>query len=362
MSIKNHILRLLNNRKFVALICLFLIAVVGIVVNIKVLHFWDYNTEGNDIYYSWLEGKRILAGENPYARVLAENMRDNDKYATYFPLFYWLSASTQLLGFKDYSAWISFWRPIFLMFNLGIASLLFYHLYQNSFLNLGLFASLFWLLNRWTLNINRSSNLEFIPIFFGLLSLMILRKNKYISFLIFGLSLSFKQITIFLLPLYLIWAWQSSEGNKFKDTLIAVLLILSIPAITSLPFIVWNAEGFFKSILFSATRNPAGHVNALSLDAWIKLSIPEFIGLRAKLPMLGLMSLVFISFMKRQIGIYASVLLIMSVFVDFNSVIFNQYFCWVVPFIPLSICEMIATNKIIDYKIKQGKSQPLRYN
>ena len=67
--------------------------------------------------------------------------------------------------------------------------------------------------------------------------------------------------------------------------------------------------------------------------------------IRAKLPMFFLMGLVFLIAIKRQIGIYTSTLLTMSVFVDFNSVLFLQYFCWIVPFIPLAICEMIATNR-----------------
>ncbi|OUL23322.1 hypothetical protein BV378_21855 [Nostoc sp. RF31YmG] len=346
MQIKNHILRILNNRNFVVLICLFLIAVIAIIVKVKVLYLWDNNTKTQDIYYSWLEGKRILVGENPYARILAGNMRDNNKYATYFPLFYWLSALTQLLGFKEYSVWISIWQPIFLMFDIGIAGLIFYQFSQQKLLIFGFFTASFWLFNRWTLYVNSVAHLDFIPIFFLILSLMMFQKNKYTSFILFGLSLSFKQIAIFILPIYLIWAWQSSESNKLKNTLIAILLILSIPAITSLPFILWNAEGFFRSILFSATRKPdLGHISAASLDALIGLKIPYFIGIIAKLPMFFLMILVYLSAIKRQIDIYTSVLLAMSVFVDFNSVLFLQYFCWIVPFIPLAILEMIATNR-----------------
>ncbi|AOY80122.1 MULTISPECIES: hypothetical protein [Moorena] len=62
-------------RKTLVIICLILIAVVGVVINVKLLQVWNYNTEGHDIYYSWVEGKRILSGQNPYARVLSGNMR-----------------------------------------------------------------------------------------------------------------------------------------------------------------------------------------------------------------------------------------------------------------------------------------------
>lgn len=345
MQIKNNILMLLKNRNALFVVCLVLIALIGVVVNVKILHLWDYKTEGEDIYYTWIEGKRIIAGENPYARVLSGNMRQNQKYATYFPAFYLLSSFTQLVGFREYSAWISLWKPIFLIFNIGIAGLIFYQLTKRRLLPIGLFAALFWLLNRWTLHVTKIAQLDFIPIFFLILSLAILHRHKYSSFLIFGLSLAFKQIAIFVLPLYLIWAWQSAELNKLKNTLIALGLILFIPALTSLPFIFWSAEGFFKSILFSATRNPSSEWAALSLDALIREQITDFVGIKAKLPMLLLMSLVFLSAMQRQIGVYTSVLLIMSVFVDYNSVLFRQYFCWIVPFIPLVVCDIRGTRE-----------------
>ncbi len=41
-----------------------------------------HNMDGEDIYYSWIEGGRILHGENPYARVLQGDMQNNSKYAT----------------------------------------------------------------------------------------------------------------------------------------------------------------------------------------------------------------------------------------------------------------------------------------
>ena len=79
-----------------------------------------------DIYYSFREGQRILNGENPYERILSGNMRDNKKYATYFPVFYELSYATQALGLEQFSTWLVFWRRVFVAFNLGTAILLFY--------------------------------------------------------------------------------------------------------------------------------------------------------------------------------------------------------------------------------------------
>lgn len=76
-------------------------------------------------------GKRILSGENPYARVLAGDMRENDKYATYFPLLYLLSAAAQWAGLRDYDSWIFFWRQVFFLFTLAVGFLIFHVLYQR---------------------------------------------------------------------------------------------------------------------------------------------------------------------------------------------------------------------------------------
>jgi uncharacterized membrane protein len=328
-----------KSRKIIAVLCICLIVIFGIVVNVKLLNLWEYDPGGNDIYYTWLEGKRLLAGENPYARVLAGNMRENDKYATYFPLFYLLSALTQWIGFRDYSTWLEVWRPIFLAFNIGIGILIFYHFYQDRLWLLGLFAAFFWLFSRWTIHVTKIVHIEFIPIFLLLLSLTLISRRKELSFLLYGCSLAIKQIAIFLLPLYLIWAWQLAEENKFKAVIKALFYIILIPAILSLPFILWNAEGFFKSILFSATRLPSSHVSAASLDALLRDSYPAFVGIKAKLPMLFLMGLIFLSSIQKTIGIYTSVLLMMAVFINFNSVLFLQYFSWIVPFIPLVLCD-----------------------
>ena len=329
----------LFSRKPITFLCIVLIIVLGIVVNIELLNLWDYDPGGNDIYYTWLEGKRLLAGENPYARILAGNIRENDKYATYFPLFYLLSAFTQWIGFRDYSIWLNVWRPIFLAFNIGIGVLIFYQFDRENLLLLGLFSSLFWLFSRWTIHVTKIVHIEFIAIFLLLISLILLPRKTHLSFLLFGFSLAIKQVAIFLTPLYLIWAWQLADRNKLKEVLIALFYISIIPAIISLPFILWNAEGFFKSILFSATRLPDSHIKAVSLDALIQVNYPTFVGIKAKLPMLFLMSIIFISSARRQIGIYTSVLLMMAVFINFNSVLFLQYFSWIVPFIPLVLSE-----------------------
>ena len=206
--------------------CLLVILAAGAIAHIQL---WNRDTKGEDVYYVWMEGSRLLNGEDPYARILAGNMRENDKYATYFPGFYGLSALTQAAGLRDYEAWIAFWRVIFLAFDLAIGAALYLLIYPRGRLLAASFAAAFWLFSRWTLHVTEIAHLDFIPIFLMIASLGLFRKHRWSALLLFSLSLGVKQIAIFLVPLFLIWTWQSARQDKLKQTLLAGLVIASVP-------------------------------------------------------------------------------------------------------------------------------------
>ena len=291
-----------------------------------------------DIYFIWRDGGLIANGENPYERVLSGDMRENDKYSTYFPLFYLFVAATQFLGLKDFHAWIRLWQPTLLAFHLGIALLLGYSCQRSRQPILGMVGVLFWTFNRWTLNVVRIAHIDFVPIFCLIASLLAFEKHRRASFFLFGISVAVKQIAIFVAPLYLIWTWQSSRRVEIKARLTemahAVVCFAVVPFAISLPFLVWNPEAFIKSILLSATRNPGGHFSDSSFGTFLGLY-----GIPARLPMLLLMTLVIVAAAREQIGRYMSVLIIFSVFVDFSPVLFSQYMAWVVPFLILAACD-----------------------
>jgi uncharacterized membrane protein len=324
------------------LILLVLAVALGTSVYLHSL-FYEYDTQEEDIHFFWVEGKRILVGQNPYERVLSGDMRLNQKYATHFPLLYLLSALTQRVGLKGFPEWLSAWRLIFLLFNVGVALLIFYTVYRHNMPYLALFSCLIWLFNRWTLYVAQIAHTEFVPIFFLLLSFLLFDKHRWASLLLLGLSLAMKQIAIFLVPLYLIQIWRSSSRDAVREVLIAALAIASIPAALSLPFILWNVEGFVKSILFSVTRYQEAHCDVLSLDVMLGLS-----GIPARLPMFFLMALVYICATRRRIGMYTGALLTLFVFLGFNAVFFRQYMTWIIPFIPLSICDLARRRHLSD--------------
>jgi hypothetical protein len=291
--------------------------------------------ETQDIYFSYIEGKRLLEGKNPYKRILEGDMLENQKYATYFPVFYELSYISQKLGLRPYLSWLIFWKKIFAIFEFGIALLLYIALAREKLEWMGVFAAAFWLFNRWTLKIVEVSNLDFIPIFFMLLSLILLPRKKWLSLFLFSLSLGFKQIAIFLAPLYLIWVWHSADQkDRWKELALASLVIISVPLVSGLPFLIWNAEGFVKSILFSATRIGSNKFEVSSVD-----QIMGWQGLSARLLMLALMCAVYLAALRGYGKKYFAALLIMSIFLNYNTVLFAQYLAWVVPLTPMVLCD-----------------------
>lgn len=302
------------------------------------LQFWGFEApRKEDIYFIYLDGERLLQGMNPYERVLAGDMRVNDKYSTYLPGFYYLSWMTQVAGLQKFEAWLSFWRGIFLAFNLSIAALLFYLPARRGLLGFSVFAALFWLFNRWTLHVARTADLDFIALFFLLLSLYLFGRNRIASLLILGLSLTIKQVAIFVVPVYLIWSWKSPSEMRVKHLFSAAFWIGIIPLLASLPFLISNAEAFIRSILFSATRVAAAAFNVYSLDVALGWQ-----GILARLPILVMLLLLYWLAWKYNIAPFSLALLVLAVFVFFNSVFYTSYMVWLVALIPLAVYELLA--------------------
>ena len=311
------------------------IALVAVRVNLR---FWSLDTVGSDTYYSWVEGRRILDGQNPYERILHGGMDENNKYATYFPLFYEASTLVQRLGIRQYQAWIDFWRYIFLACNIAVGLTLCALLFSRRTWALALLAMPFWYFNRWTLSASATVALDFIPILLMILSLGLFERYRKTSLILYGFSLAIKQIAIFLAPLYLIWEYQQSRS--LKKTIIAGLWIAGIPLLSSIPFLLWNAEGFFKSIAFSATRTALNHFGAESIDSILNLS-----GLVARIPFLIMLCGAYFVTWQKVPGRFGSAMLVMAIFIAFNSILFQHYPAWLMPFIPLAAGEWIDSAK-----------------
>lgn len=327
----NRIILWLRERWLVVLVAIAALAIALVAVRVN-LRFWSLDTVGTDTYYSWIEGRRINDGRNPYERVLHGDMEENNKYATYFPLFYEASALVQKLGIRQYQAWIDFWRYIFLGCNIAVGLALCAILFSQRTWALALLAMPFWYFNRWTMNASATVALDFIPIFLMILSLGLFERYRKTSLILFGVSLAIKQIAIFLAPLYLVWEYQ--QTRSFKKTMLAGLWIVLVPLLASIPFLFWHAEGFFKSIAFSATRTALNHFGAESIDSILNLN-----GLVARIPFLIMLCGVYFIAWQKAVGRFGSAMLVMAMFIAFNSILFQHYPAWLMPLLPLAVGE-----------------------
>jgi uncharacterized membrane protein len=193
---------------------------------------------------------------------------------------------------------------------------------------------LFWYFNRWVLAASNIAALDFIPILLMVVSLGIFERHRKTSLLFFSLSLAIKQIAIFIAPLYLIWEYQQSRS--LKNVVVAGLWIASIPLITSIPFLAWNAEGFIKSIAFSATRD------ASTLRRWGSIDmVTDLSGLLARLPILALLIGTYLAAWQKALGRYAAAMLVIAIFISFNPVLYVQYFAWLMPLLLLAASEWL---------------------
>ena len=339
-QLNNRIVFWLKERWLFVLVGIAALAIALIAIRVN-LRFWSLDTVGSDTYYSWVEGRRINNGRNPYERILHGDMEENNKYATYFPLFYEASALVQRLGIRQYQAWIDFWRYIFLGCNIAVGLALCAILFSRRTWVLALLAMPFWYFNRWTLNASATVALDFIPILLMIMSLGLFERYRKTSLILFGFSLAIKQIAIFLAPVYLVWEYQ--QTRSFKKTIIAGIWIASIPLLSSIPFLLWNAEGFVKSIAFSATRTALNHFGAESIDSILNLN-----GLVARIPFLITLCGVYFIAWQKAVGRFGSAMLVMAMFIAFNSILFHHYPTWLMPLLPLAAGEWMDSSKEYD--------------
>lgn len=288
-----------------------------------------------DIYYSFVEGERITNLVNPYSRIHEGDMLVNQKYATYFPLFYELSALTIWLGLTRFPLWLQFWQLVFQAACVGVGALIFWKFYQKQWYLLGALATALWYFNGWTIFVSHVVHLDFLAVFPFVLGLFLYPRHRRLALLAFGLSLAIKQIAIFALPLFLIWEWRQAADKKMLRLTEAALLIGAIPFISALPFLWQDASGFIKSTLFSVTRQPQHVITALDIANYFDLE-----GFAARLPLLIAWGLVLLCAWKFRLPKYLSAFLVMLAFTEFNPVSFPQYMVWPMALLPLVIYEL----------------------
>lgn len=157
--------------------------------------------------------------ENPYL-VMPNEMtnestliftRATNKFALYGPSWILLSAVPYFLGFKNFLLTLFLFKFFTSSFYFGTVFLI-YKLSKASFSK-----TLFFALNPLVLiEVFVSGHNDIVMMFLALLAFYMIKKNKYISFTSFVLSVGIKFATIFLAPVYLYAAVSSYRKKKIN--------------------------------------------------------------------------------------------------------------------------------------------------
>jgi hypothetical protein len=321
---------------------------------IHVQMWFPHDNRKEDIYYSWQEGQRLLLGVNPYERILEGDMLAIKKCPTYLPLFYLLSGLSEKMGWREYGDYLRFWRPIFLAAMIATGLAMFGAILLRGSPVLALLSLALWYFGRWTLYVTVVTNFDFLPISLVVLSLAVWKRCPWGAALLFGISLGLKQIAVFVAPLYLIWAWRETPGLSNRRRLTVVLALVAVPLLLSIPFLLWNAEGYIKSIAYSGLREDYGAFPfASSIDY-----IMRWEGAFSRLPLLLVLLAVYAGAAMRRLTPWRAACLAMLAFVAFNRTLFYQYLCWTVPLTMLALAETNEGNDTCDAQIALPEAAP----
>lgn len=334
---------LFTNRSLYLLGLLSLLTSFLILLSIYDSNVQKGNYRSNDIFYIWSDGHSIAHGINPYSKIDGSDMLKNKKYATYLPGFFLIVSAYVSLGYDSFDQWLEVWKPASLLIHFAVGVLLFFAILPRGGFFLSVFGAQFWLLSRWSVGVMNSGQIDSLAILLLLGSLLMIENYNKTALMLFGASLAVKQIGVFVLPVYLLYNSDLSRPLlwNIRNSARNLLWIALVPLLLCLPFIIWDAKGLFLSLIFSATRSPGGHLKVPSIDELL-----GFVGLTAKVPMILMMALIYLSFMQKKIGVFLSCLALYLSFISFNSVLFKQYMPWFCAFLGLAMTEYQSVKSI----------------
>ena len=289
------------------------------------------------------------------------------KVPGFFPLYFYFM--TLITKFSNYSFVLfldNLRYIVFLAYSLTGLSI-YLLLYKKSKI-LALFGMTLFMFNRWTLNDVIDLKQDSYVIFATILSLSLLKTNKKMSFLLFGIATALKHLTILISPIFaleilnqIIQAWKNKNSSELlKKNIVEIVLCITLAlipiVIPSIPFIIQTPKNFFSSIMFNVTRKPQD--SSVKLDTGFdKLLVlydqdknkSNFYYMLPRIPMVILLCLLILLFFKKKIFMWEYCSLTYVVFVAFNPVLFGQYYTWMMGFLPLIL---------VDYSLLNSKSEP----
>lgn len=291
---------------------------------------YGQDLEGHDIYFYYHRGGQIVKGANPYTCTLTKDACKG--YPSHLPGVYWLSAGIHQLVGDQFEDWIALWRPIMLSAWFLIGVVLFVYLYRLGYSALAVGALVFWLFNRWSLYVLQVAHTDFLGLLFLLLSVPLLPAYPLLAVVVLGISLSVKQLAVFVVPLFFIYLWRN-QGIRGKRFVLCIGLVLIVPLLCLAPFLFNNSQAVMKGLF-----NPVTRIAQSDYAAIPPLSV--FVGMDQAyqlLLMLLLILTVYVVAWRKLTSLPAAVMLVMAIMLATTPVLFHQYFVWLMPFIPLAV-------------------------
>jgi len=329
------------------------VEIIAFLLTGLLLHKVDFSMETNsnfyfekhDIYYDYLAAEQLLKGENPYNRILESNMIENDKYATQLPSYFYFLSLIAKFSQNIFSRFLEKFRLVLFWFQLagGVFIYLLFRRINNRLV--GYCAAVFYMFNVWSLNSFMYLKQDMIAIALLVLSFYFFRNktHRWISYVLFGLSLGIKHIGIFAFPMYLTPIF--FKNDSFKRFVLNMLLLIFTILIPTTPLLIDNSLSIVNSMLFSLTRSPRSSEIIYGYNELLVKYDPAFNTgtlfqqLLPRLPLFIASLLCLILLILRKIPLSVYFFISILVFVIFNPVIYPQYITWVTPVAMISLVD-----------------------
>lgn len=327
-----------------SILLLFFIGYLLFLNNAKGLNTFD----GGDVQRGFQRGLTILNKQNPYLEFNPDQMLDQEKVPGFFPLYFYLMAFIAKISNYSFVLFLDNLRLLVFFCYLGIG-LFIYLMLRNQNKLLAFFGSFIFMFNRWTISDVLGLKQDSYVILLLLISLLLLRKNKYFSFLLYGIATSIKHLTIFAFPIYFIEIITPFFANKkhtnikniFTDLLIGISLMALPVVIPSIPYIKETPRNYFNSIFYNLTRSSEGGDGLNNgFDSMLILynqdkNQTNLFYMLPRLPMLIAFAILLAVLFTKKVTMWQYCALSYLVFIGFNPVLFGQYYTWFMAFFPL---------------------------
>ncbi len=330
-----------------------LILFIGYILFLNNTPSLDAYNDG-DVHRGFQRAVSILNGVNPYLEFNPNGMLIQNKVPGFFPLYFYFMAL--IARASNYSFVLFMDNLRYIVFAAySCTGLAIYLLLRKKSSALALFGMCLYMFNRWTLG--DAFNLKQDPYVISttILSLWLLKRNRRLSFLLYGTATAIKHLTILISPIFafeilalIALAWKNKGSSQaLRKNVLEILLCVSLAlipiVIPSIPFIVQSPKNFFSSLMYNVTRKP--EASGLQLDTGFDKVLVlynqdkgnNFYYMLPRLPMVALMVLLIALYFKKKIYMWEYCALTYVVFVAFNPVLFGQYYTWMMGFLPLML-------------------------